>query len=49
MEVEDGITQEDLDIVISVSVVVTAVVIVTVGLIIYRCGDGKWYHPVGSR
>ena len=37
MEIEDGITQKDLDIAISVSVVVTAVVIVTLVFIIYVC------------
>ena len=49
MEIEDGVTKKDLDIAISVSVVVIVVDIVTLGLIIYRCGDRRWYHPEGTR
>ena len=44
MEIEGGITQEALDVAISVSVVVTAVAIVTLVLIIYSCGYRGWYH-----
>ena len=43
MEVEDCFTQKDLDIAISDTVVVKAVVIVTFDLIIYRCADRRRY------
>ena len=49
MAIGDGITRKDLDIAILVSVVVTAVVIVTLVLIIYGCGDRRWCHPEGTR